>query len=99
LILAILLTVSLAAASGPAFAAPSADCPMTHGSKGMIDHEKMGCCPPACAVNCPPAVLAAIEVDLPKVEPSVPPAVAMAAHLLHSVGLTAADPPPRSTIS
>jgi len=95
-LLAILLAISMAATSGPAFAAPAADCPM---GGGMVDHSKMGCCPPICAVTCLPAVLDDAAVDVPTVEPSSIPATALAPVALPSVTPAATDPPPRITLS
>jgi hypothetical protein len=96
LILSILLAISMAGASGPAFAAPSADCPMAHMSQAMGHHDKMGCCPPECAVTCPAALLAAADVELPSIEPASMPGAMRIASVLPSVDPAAADPPPRS---
>jgi len=94
--LAILLAISMAATSGPAFAAPAADCPM---GGGMGDHGKMGCCPPTCATTCLSAVLDAAAVDIPAIEPRSIPATASAVVALPSVTPTATDPPPRTILS
>jgi hypothetical protein len=99
LLLAILLAISMAGTSGPAFAGPGTDCPMAHMSGGMSDHGKMGCCPPECAVTCPPAMLAAVVVDLPVIE-TPPIAVAMPAiGMPRSFNPAAVDPPPRTSNS
>ena len=99
LVLAILLAISMAMSSGPAFAGPSPDCAMARSSPGMADHQKMGCCTNDCAVACVPAVLGADPVDLPSVEPSVAPAVVSLAPVLTSVGRAITDPPPRTAHS
>ena len=99
LLLAILLAMSMAMASGPAFAGPSPDCAMAHSSSGMVDHQKMGCCTPDCALACVPAMLGAEAVDLTTVEPNAAPAPVSLTAVLASVGLAAADPPPRTIIS
>lgn len=99
LFLAILLAISMAGASGPAFAAPAADCPMAHMPGGMGDHGKMGCCPPECAVTCPPAMLAAVATDLQVIEPALLPIAAPAMDLLRSFNPAATDPPPRTGVS
>ena len=98
-VLAILLAISMAMSSGPAFAGPSPDCAMAHSSSGMVDHQKMGCCTPDCAVACVPAMLGAAVVDLPAVEPSTVPAAISLTAVLASAGATATDPPPRTTLS
>lgn len=99
LLLAILLAFSLATASGPAFAVPAADCPMTKAPGGMANHDKMGCCGSDCAVTCPPAMLAAEPIDLATVEPSSAPAEVLPPNFLPSVGPVTTDPPPRTGTS
>ena len=99
LLLALLLAISMAAASGPAFAGPAAACPMAQMPGGMGDHGKMGCCPRECAVTCPTAMLAAIAVDLPVIEPSPLPVAVPAMELPRSFNPAAIDPPPRTTDS
>ena len=99
LLLALLLAFSLATASGPAFAVPAADCPMTKAPGGMANHDKMGCCGSDCAMTCPPALLAAEPVDLVSVEPSSAPAETLPPSFLPSVSPLTTDPPPRTSIS
>jgi len=65
----------------------------------MVDHQKMGCCTPDCAVACVPAVLGAATVDLHAVEPSVAPSAISLTTFLASIGPAATDPPPRTTLS
>jgi hypothetical protein len=100
LLLCILLAISMAGTSGPAFAGPSADCAIAQMPGGMADHGKMGCCPPECAVTCPPAVLATPAFNLPPaVEPSCVEEHLAAMALWRSFNPAAADPPPRTIIS
>lgn len=99
-VLAILLALSLASATGPAFAGLSAHCPMA--VSGMADHEDMGCCTPDCAPDCALACPGAVvpSADAMAAEPQgrqgamMPPI-----EVLPSRGPAAADPPPRTTIS
>lgn len=98
-LLSILLAISMAGASGPAFAGPSADCPMAHMAGGMTDHGKMGCCPPECAVTCPSAVLATPAIELPMIEPSPIAVTVPAMGVMRSFNPAATDPPPRTSNS
>lgn len=99
LLLVILLAISMVASSGPAFAGPAADCQMSHMSGGMGDHGKMGCCPPECAVTCPPAMLPAVALDLPVIGPSPLPVAMPWLDALRSFNPAAVDPPPRTILS
>lgn len=99
----IVLALSLAMTSGPAFAAPKADCPMA-ASHQMPGHDAdMDCCQatcaPDCATMCPGAVMpfperAATPVDQLRERLAIRPAEA-----LLSADLSGADPPPRPTFS
>ena len=97
------LALSLAVASGPAFAMPSPDCPMAASSTAPISHEGMDCCAvscaPECAVACPSATVplagrVATPADLVGGQPSMP-----LTRALTSVDVSGADPPPRTTFS
>lgn len=97
--LAILLAISMAGASGPAFAGPPAGCEMARIPSGIANHDKMGCCPPECAVPCPTAMLTTASVDLSAIEPGSVPTTERLANMLPTFGPAASDPPPRTTIS
>lgn len=99
LLLAFLLAFSLATGSGPAFAGPASDCPMTKAPGGMANHDKMGCCGSDCAVTCPPAMLTADPVELATIEPSSGPTAALPLKSLPSVNPLTIDPPPRTGTS
>ena len=96
----IVLALSLAMTSGPAFAVPKADCPMAESGHMQVGHEDMGCCTvtcaPDCATVCPGAVM-------PFPERAATPADRSAlladgfAQALPSADPTGADPPPRTT--
>lgn len=99
----IVLALSLAVASGPAFAVPKADCPMTASHQMPGHDDDMDCCQatcaPDCATMCPGAVMplperAAAPVDHLDDQLAMRPADA-----LHSADLSAADPPPRTIFS
>lgn len=97
----IVLALSLALASGPAFAIPAADCPMSASSSSAMNHDEMNCCKPTCAPNCATLCPAAVEPSTGRAEA---PAELIGTRLaglspapLHSTDLSGADPPPRTT--
>lgn len=104
------LSLSLAIASGPAFAARSPDCPkapsssMADGHDGMAGtHGDMDCraenCSPDCAAVCPgtimPSGIAAVEPAAPMMDQRA----ARASTMPRSTALAATDPPPRTIFS
>ena len=95
----IVLALSLALTSGPAFAVRP-DCPMASSSSGM-SHQEMDCCKPdcapICATICPAAVVPAIGGAEGPAEPIQLAALSPAP--LHSTDLSETDPPPRTTNS
>lgn len=97
------LALSLALASGPAFAVPSKDCPMAASQAMAGGHDEMGCCElscaPECAAVCPSAVEPTIigtraPADLPGQQLLACPPDALLA-----INPGSADPPPRTTLS
>jgi hypothetical protein len=103
------LSLSLAIASGPAFALPSPDCPKAQSSAmadhdGMAgDHDGMDCCADNCSRDCAavcpgtimPPGLAAVDPAAPAIElPAAWPST-----MLRSAVPSATDPPPRTTVS
>ena len=98
----IVLALSLAVASGPAFATTVHDCPMTESQPMPVNHEDMGCCEmtcaPDCAVVCPAAVEPSLGGDLTPANVGEK-LLARPADALRSAFLTGADPPPRTTFS
>ena len=100
LLLAILLMLSLAIGSSPTFAAQAGDCRRAGATRQMpMDHEKMGCCTPDCAVTCPPAMLPASDEGVGQ-PPSGDALRSIAlAEAFHSFNPAALDPPPRTAIS
>lgn len=98
--LLILLALSLASGSSPAFAGRSGDCRMTGATHQMpMDHEKMGCCTPDCAVTCPPAMLPVSDMDMDQPPASATLPVMALAEAFHSLNPAAIDPPPRTSFS
>ena len=106
-LLAMLLAFSMAV-SGPAFAAPTHDCPMGAAasemampagmstSSGMpMPHERMGCCTSDCALVSPPAMVPTDEVMVSTMDLEAIPAVTPVLVALRSFNPAAADPPPR----
>lgn len=97
----VVLAMSLALASGPAFAMPKADCPMA-ASGQMQDHADMDCCAVACAPECATVCPSAV-VSLPQRggSPILTPAPTdrPTAQRLPSASVLGADPPPRTTFS
>lgn len=97
------LALSLAVASGPAFAVPSPECPMASSSHMAGGHDEMGCCTEHCAADC--ATVCAGTLMLPVIGAStvaVPITEQLAARRatrLLSANLKGADPPPRTTFS
>ena len=102
LIALIVLALSLALASGPAFAVPVAECAMGSSSSGM-SHDEMGCCKPDCAPSCatlsPAAVVPTIGRDGGPAELIRAQLLALTPAPLHSTDLSGTDPPPRTIIS
>lgn len=99
-VLAILLALSLASATGPALAGISAHCPMA--VSGIADHQDMGCCIPDCAPDCALVCPGAVVPSAGGVaaEPRDRQSAAMRlVGMLSSRGPGATDPPPRTTIS
>ena len=99
----IVLVLSLALASGPAFAVPKADCPMAESSMSGMSHDEMDCCTPdcapSCATLCPGALVPSIGRVGSPTEPIGTPLLALSPAPLHSTDLSSADPPPRTTSS
>ena len=99
----IVLAVSLALASGPAFAVPAADCPMAGSSKTMHHEGSRDCCKPACAPNCampcPNFVVPPLGRTASPAESLGAKAFALLATALHSTDLSGTDPPPRTIFS
>lgn len=99
-VLAILLALSLASATGPALAGLSAHCPMA--VSGTADHEEMGCCTPDCAPDCAlvcPGAVVPSAVGVTAEPQDRQPAMMRPIEVLPSRGPGANDPPPRTTIS
>lgn len=100
LIALIWLSLSLALASGPAFAVPSADCPMANSSGMAAGHHQMDCCADTCAPNC--AAVCPGTIMPPEGGQAVPaeltggPLAASTAGTLDSADLPGTDPPPRT---
>lgn len=101
LIALIWLSLSLALASGSAFAIPSNDCLMANSSQMAPSHHQMDCCADTCALSCA-AVCPGIV--MPPKAPEAAPAeladgqlAAWSAGPLKSVELPGTDPPPRTT--
>lgn len=103
LFLFVWLALSLATVSGPAFAAPSPDCPMATAPSGMASHDGMDCCKPTCAPDCA-AVCPGVMVPTWSMDTNPAGLTKSAYHLglapePLSAMLAGADPPPRTTIS
>lgn len=100
LIALIWLSLSLALASGPAFAVPSADCPMANSPEPAASHQQMDCCADACAPSC--AAVCPGTIMPPKASGAVPAELAggqlagWTGGVLDSVDLPGTDPPPRT---
>lgn len=103
LIALIVLALSLAIASGPAFAVPAVECAMAGSSSSGMSHDEMDCCKPNCAPNCatlcPPAVVPTIAKAEMPAEPIGAQLAALTLAPLHSTDLSTTDPPPRTIIS
>lgn len=99
----IVLALSLALASGPAFAVPADDCPMAASSSSGTSHDEMDCCKPscapACAAICPGAVMPVVGRTEAPADPAGTRLVSLSPAALHSTDLSGADPPPRTTFS
>jgi hypothetical protein len=100
LIALIWLGLSLALASGPAFAVPSADCPMATSSDMTPSHHQMDCCAdtcaPSCAALCPGTIMQAKAPQAGRAKLDGGQLVAWTAGALESVDLPGTDPPPRT---
>lgn len=99
----IVLALSLALASGPAFAMPKPDCPMAGSHQMQGDHQDMDCCAatcaPECATMCPGAVMPFPERAAASADQAREQLVMRPADRLPSVDLAGTDPPPRTTFS
>jgi predicted lipoprotein with Yx(FWY)xxD motif len=104
------LSLSLAIASGPAFAVPSPDCPkadssiMADAHGGMSGtHDGMDCCAencsPECAAVCPGTIIPSGTAAAEPAEPRLGQRAACPSTMLKSAALAATDPPPRTTFS
>jgi hypothetical protein len=103
------LSLSLAIASGPAFALPSPDCPkaqssaMADGHEGMAgDHDRMDCCADNCsrdcATVCPGTVMPPAVAGVEPAGPAIEQRAAWLSTMLRSAVLATSDPPPRTTV-
>ncbi len=96
------LALSLAITSGPAFAAPAANCPMSASSQMQDKHDGMDCCAVTCASECAavcPAGVMSQPCTATVLKPSArhnPPRPANALLSAHRAG---PDPPPRTNSS
>ena len=103
LIALIVLALSLALASGPAFAVPAADCAMAGSSSSGMSHDDMDCCKPncvsTCATLCPGAVVPSVGRAETPDQPIRTQLAALPPAPLHSTDLSGTDPPPRTIIS
>lgn len=99
----ILLALSLAVTSGPAFAVPKADCPTDAPHQVQGDHEDRDCCAVTCASECatlcPGAVVPSIDRALTPAEPAGEQLAIRPAAIPPSADLSGIDPPPRTTFS
>ncbi len=102
LIALIVLALSLALTSGPAFAVRP-DCPMAASSSSTMSHDEMDCCKPDCAPSCATLCPGAVVPSIGRADPPAEPIAARLAGLnpapLHSRDPSGADPPPRTTFS
>ena len=100
LIALIWLSLSLALASGPAFAVPSTDCPMANSAQAAAGHHQMDCCAdactPSCAAICPGTILAPEGGQAALAALAGGQLAAWPAGALESVDLPGTDPPPRT---
>lgn len=94
------LSLSLALASGPAFAVPSADCPMANSADVAASHRQMDCCADTCAPNCaavcPGTIMPPERGEGAPAELTGDPLAAWTAGTLDSADLPGTDPPPRT---
>ena len=96
------LALSLAFASGPAFAMSKADCPMTaahHMTKQMGKDCCAPDCAPSCATACPTAVMPHPERTAASTLRNALQLAAWTANALPSIEPAGTDPPPRTTFS
>jgi hypothetical protein len=103
LIALIVLALSLAIASGPAFAVPAVDCAMAGSSSSGMSHDEMDCCKPDCAPSCATLCPAGVVPTIDRAEAPAEPIAQLLAALkpapLHSTDLSTTDPPPRTIVS
>lgn len=98
----LLLAFGLALSSGPAFAVPTAGCPMAAAEGMQAGHQDMDCCAVACAPECAAVCPSGV---MPLAESAAAPALfsaslaAWIAATLPSADLSGANPPPRTTFS
>ncbi|WP_294121676.1 hypothetical protein [Sphingomonas sp.] len=99
----IVLVLSLALTSGPAFAVPAADCAMAGAASSGMSHDAMDCCKPdcapSCATLCPAAVVPTIDPAGVPAEPARTLLVALSPAPLVATDLSGTDPPPRTILS
>jgi hypothetical protein len=109
------LSLSLAIASGPAFAVPSADCPKAHSSmadmadmpgnhEGMAGaHDGADCCTehcsPDCAAVCPGTIMPPEAAAVQSAGPGIEQRAAFTSTMRRSAAPAASDPPPRTIFS
>lgn len=98
----LLLTLSLAVASGPASAVPSVSCPMSASSPMSDNHDEMDCCAVTCASECaavcPSGVMPRMGAA-PLTSSTQKPDTPRPADALRSAERVGTDPPPRTTFS
>ena len=96
------LVLSLVVSSGPAFAAPTHDCPMAASQSMGMSHEDMDCCDttcaPECAVVCPAAIEPTLSNPTASADHGEQPLARPTSTLLSTI-LSGSDPPPRTTFS
>lgn len=104
LLILLWLALTLAVASGPAFATPSPECPMANSSQMAGGHDEMDCfterCAAECAAFCAGALmLPVIGATAEAVEPIAEQRAVWWATKLASADLKGTAPPPRTTFS
>lgn len=94
--LSLLLSPAAAAAAPLGSGDARTECSMPGPDTGMADdHEKMGCCTPACTAPAAAAVLASSDPGPNAFAGAGPPLVFPGDTMLPSVSPAATDPPPR----
>lgn len=96
------LALSLAVASGPAFALPAANCPMSASSQMQDMHDGMDCCAVTCASECAaicPAGVMPQSGAATAIGPATRQNTPKPTDALVSAHRAGTDPPPRTTIS